>query len=212
MTRVVIAVAVCVFGSSVFAQSVSYTSNIKPIFEKYGCTGCHGGEQNLFLDTYQKLMTTGNSSPVVVPFDTNSVLVKRLKGDGVARMPLGSNAIDGNDLNTVIAWIKAGAPENTTSVEEIPNVNVIRTFDLKQNYPNPFNPTTQIHFSVPTNGNATLAIYDALGRQVMVLLNQYFAAGSYSYNFNATSLPSGIYYYRLQTGNNTATKKLVLTK
>ena len=85
-------------------------------------------------------------------------------------------------------------------------------FTLEQNYPNPFNPSTVISYQLSVVSNVTLKVYDVLGREVETLINQRQAAGSYSVTFNAAGLPSGVYFYRLQTGTYTATKKLMLLK
>lgn len=92
------------------------------------------------------------------------------------------------------------------------------TFDLKQNYPNPFNPVTRIAFSLATNGDALISLYDIRGRKVRDLINQSFSAGAYSFDLNATDLPSGMYFYKMQIKDSqgkssyNATKKLVLMK
>lgn len=99
---------------------------------------------------------------------------------------------------------------NFTVVEENEFTN--SDFTLYQNYPNPFNPLTNITYQIPTNGNVSLKVYDVLGKEVAVLVDEYKVAGRYSVNFNGSNLASGIYLYKLQTGNFTSTKKLVLMK
>ena len=88
----------------------------------------------------------------------------------------------------------------------------ILTYQLNQNYPNPFNPSTVISYQLPTAGFVTLNIYDVLGREVRTLVNQREHAGNYSVTFDAHHLPSGVYFYRLQAGTYTQTKKLLLLK
>ena len=85
-------------------------------------------------------------------------------------------------------------------------------YKLEQNYPNPFNPVTQIAFSLPENTMVTLKIYDLLGRTITVLLNGQQQTGVHSVQWNASRYPSGIYFYRLQAGSFTETKKLVVLK
>ncbi len=85
-------------------------------------------------------------------------------------------------------------------------------FQLQQNYPNPFNPTTIIKYQIPVNSYVTLKVYDILGNLVKTLVDNYQAQGEYSINFNAGNLASGVYFYRLQAGNFTAAKKLLLLK
>ena len=92
------------------------------------------------------------------------------------------------------------------------NNNNLLNYTLKQNYPNPFNPSTTINYSIVNNGLVQLKIYDILGREVAVLLNEEQPRGNYKIVFNATNLTSGIYFYRLQSGNFTETKKLILLR
>ena len=97
------------------------------------------------------------------------------------------------------------------SVEDI-TTEIPNTFTLNQNYPNPFNPSTTISFSLPTKEFVTLKIYDALGKEVITLVNEELNAGSYKNDWNAGNLSSGVYFYRLQAGIYNETKKLLLLK
>jgi flagellar hook assembly protein FlgD len=81
-----------------------------------------------------------------------------------------------------------------------------------QNYPNPFNPETKIEYSLQHSGNVNIKIYDVLGREVIDLLNQEKSAGTHSIFFNGAKLSSGIYYYRIKSGNFFETKKMLLIK
>ncbi|MEK7626938.1 MAG: T9SS type A sorting domain-containing protein, partial [Patescibacteria group bacterium] len=85
-------------------------------------------------------------------------------------------------------------------------------FRLEQNYPNPFNPTTRIRFEVPKQGLVRLAVYDALGREVKLLIQEIKSAGVYETDFDAENLPSGVYFYRLNSGNFTETRKMMFVK
>lgn len=91
-------------------------------------------------------------------------------------------------------------------------------YSVMQNYPNPFNPQTTIKFKIPqTNANNTpvktlITIYDILGSKVAEILNDNFVPGTYEVNWNASGFPSGVYYYRLESGSFTETKKMVLIK
>jgi hypothetical protein len=86
------------------------------------------------------------------------------------------------------------------------------TYDLSQNYPNPFNPSTQIAFSVPMEGFAKLVVYNGLGQEIAVLANGTFSPGTYRVDFNAAGLPSGSYFYRVEAGSFTSTRKMLLLK
>lgn len=85
-------------------------------------------------------------------------------------------------------------------------------FSLFPNYPNPFNPVTTIQYAIPSLEHVSIIIYDMLGRQVAILMDEQKSAGSYHFEFNAHSLPSGVYYCRMQAGLFAETKKLVLLK
>ena len=83
---------------------------------------------------------------------------------------------------------------------------------LEQNYPNPFNPTTVISYQIPAASHVTLKVYDVLGREMAVLVNGPKSPGYYQAILNGRNLRSGVYFYRLQVGNYTAMKKLLLLK
>ena len=101
--------------------------------------------------------------------------------------------------------------EMVTSVQRL-STNLPTHFSLEQNYPNPFNPATTISFSLPSKSFVSLKVFDALGREVATLLSEELPAGTYSQQWNAASLPSGVYFYRLQSGSFIETKKLVLLR
>ncbi|MFZ4590690.1 MAG: Omp28-related outer membrane protein [Ignavibacteria bacterium] len=86
------------------------------------------------------------------------------------------------------------------------------SYSLSQNYPNPFNPTTNIKFSIPKNSETSLKIYDVLGNEVNTYFNEFLNAGTYSVEFDGGNLASGIYYYKLTSGNFTETKRMMLVK
>ena len=100
--------------------------------------------------------------------------------------------------------------KNVTSVknEKIQPVN----FSLKQNYPNPFNGYTILNYSIPKKENVKFEVYNALGQKVSNLVNKIQEKGSYSIQFNSSELVSGIYFYRLQVGKKSLTRKMVLLK
>ncbi|GBD86987.1 hypothetical protein BMS3Abin03_00912 [bacterium BMS3Abin03] len=97
-----------------------------------------------------------------------------------------------------------------TSVQE--TNEQIHSFSLSQNYPNPFNPTTTIAYKIPNENFVTLKIYNSLGEEIITLVNEVKQAGSYTVEFNGSSLPSGVYFYRLIAGNFVASKKMILIR
>jgi len=101
--------------------------------------------------------------------------------------------------------------KGTVKTEDFADVPT--SFELLQNYPNPFNPTTKISYKLAAPGNVLLKVYDTLGREIETLVNQYQSAGQHSVVFNASSaLASGTYIYKLNAGNYTQTKKMMLMK
>ncbi len=89
---------------------------------------------------------------------------------------------------------------------------IVTEYRLFQNYPNPFNPGTTIKYSVPRANHVTLKVYDIIGREVATLVDEKLNAGRHEKEFDATGLPSGVYFYKLTAGDFTATKKFVLLK
>jgi hypothetical protein len=85
-------------------------------------------------------------------------------------------------------------------------------FELSQNFPNPFNPSTVISFSVPVSGDVNLSVFNTLGEKVSELVNGTMEAGAHKVEFNATGLPSGLYFYKISSGSFSAIKKMVLLK
>ncbi len=100
--------------------------------------------------------------------------------------------------------------EVVTAVEK--TASIPTAFRLEQNYPNPFNPTTTIKFHIPSAGHVSLKVYDINGKEIATLTDQYVPAGNSLVEIDASNLASGIYFYRLQAGNFTATKKMILMK
>jgi agmatine/peptidylarginine deiminase len=89
---------------------------------------------------------------------------------------------------------------------------ILLKYELGQNYPNPFNPSTNIKFAISKSGFVSLKIYDVLGREVSALINEFRQAGEYSVEFNANNFTSGIYFYKITSGDYTEVKKMVLMK
>jgi hypothetical protein len=117
--------------------------------------------------------------------------------------PTGASWID-------MDYVRLNANHNATGVNA--PIGNPSQFALGQNYPNPFNPTTKISYSLGTRGMARLSVYDILGREVAVLVNEVQNAGQHIATFSANSLSSGVYFYKLQTAGMTITKKMMLMK
>jgi len=137
-----------------------------------------------------------------------------------------TNADSANIVLTSLGYVEVGPRGNSvlyvdnlsfdtliTSVSKDQTYGIPGKFGLNQNYPNPFNPSTTIAFGIPVRSQVTLIIYDLLGKMIATLVNnETMSAGSYSKQWNAAAMPSGVYFYRLQAGSFTETKRLVLLK
>lgn len=115
-----------------------------------------------------------------------------------------------NGYRYVDSWTQTWISDEVTGVDD--NPAAVNTFSLAQNYPNPFNPSTQIQYSIAEAGLVSIKVYDILGREVVNLVNSQQAAGTYSVDFNAQSLSTGVYIYRIESGSFQDTKKMVLLK
>jgi hypothetical protein len=111
-------------------------------------------------------------------------------------------------INVWAQWVN----DYSVSVHEIPNVAVPKLHELAQNYPNPFNPTTQIRFSIPIAEQVEIVVFNTLGQRVATLVNKVMNAGSYMVEFEANTLPSGTYFYRLHTPAFQTVRKMVLLR
>lgn len=100
--------------------------------------------------------------------------------------------------------ILTGANKNNNSLPH--------NYSLSQNYPNPFNPTTVINYQLPHSNNVKLSVFDVLGREVAVLVNEKQEAGNHEVTFDGINYSSGIYFYKISAGSFTETKKMILTK
>ena len=139
-----------------------------------------------------------------------------------------SSAENSNDENTLIIqdaqianfylqefaarYYEAGGNDSILVTDIQNEIGLPISYSLSQNYPNPFNPVTNISFSIPQRSNVELVIYNTLGEKVSTLINEVKDAGSYRIAFNGSSLPSGVYFYRISTGEFNQTKKLILLK
>ena len=111
------------------------------------------------------------------------------------------------DEGTILKTTTGGVTFVNQISSEIPE-----KYSLYQNYPNPFNPTTNIRFALPRSSFVLLIVYDVLGKEVSVLVNEELKAGAYNYDWSGVDLPGGVYFYKLETEEFTNVKKMVLLK
>jgi hypothetical protein len=114
---------------------------------------------------------------------------------------------DGKSRIVIQKWYIPGI----TTVEDELNPN-LKNYELYQNYPNPFNSTTTIRFTIPHSLHVTLKVYDILGKEIATLVDEEKNPGSYEVKFDASNLPSGVYFYKIRAGEFNQTKKMILMK
>jgi len=125
--------------------------------------------------------------------------------------PVGIRAI--GIIGNIVYAANTAISADTTDITDVKTSKLIPTeFSLQQNFPNPFNPTTTINFSIPRSEFVKIKVYDILGKVVVTLINEDKPAGNYSVQLNAGKLVSGVYFYRMEAGTYTQTKKLLFLK
>ena len=120
--------------------------------------------------------------------------------------------IPGGVSGVILPGLLAIQPDPCTITGVVNNSEVPKAYSLSQNYPNPFNPVTKISYEIPKSGLVTLKVYDILGKEIATLVNEVKNPGSFVVDFNGTSLSSGMYFYRLESGGFVSTKKMMLIK
>ncbi len=114
---------------------------------------------------------------------------------------------DGTDLTIDVTY-----DNQVVGIRMAGGVDLPTSYSLSQNYPNPFNPTTDIQFDVPKASNVKLSVYNVLGQEVVTLVDEKMAAGSYVADWDASNASSGVYFYRITAGEFSQTRKMVLMK
>ncbi len=174
-------------------------------------------ENKLFRIASHKLANNQNNFEAIrgrIPSSSNVFFPITLKKISIV---LGSSQTAGQIYRGTIFFdnLRVKYPQSTTKVEDETHQPV--SFNLYQNYPNPFNPTTKIRYTIPAltpsqRERVMLRVFDMLGREVAILVNEEKPAGSYEVEFNAEGMSSGVYFYQLQAGNQVETKKLILIR
>lgn len=162
--------------------------------------------------------SAGNQTSLLNGVTTNYGVYKLGNGNYLTTNPAGLHEINSSTgalvrtITTMVGqYISLYDPSTLVNVGNQTGI-VPNEYKLYSNYPNPFNPSTKIRFAIPTNGVAVVKIYNSLGKEVSTLVNRYHTAGEYEYNFDASNLSSGVYFYTLTAGNYRETKKMVLLK
>jgi hypothetical protein len=208
------------FGLSKSSETAVYSSNILNFNQtylvvlKYSFNTAATTDDEVTLYVYTSSVPTSESAATVDKIGTTGSGTTSDPTDiGAIAIREGTNTptgtIDGIRISTNWGLTVTGT---ATGVEEKNNPIVPTAFSLSQNYPNPFNPSTVINYQVPQNSFVNISVFDILGNQVQTLVNEEKPAGSYELKFNASSMPSGVYFYKIQTGSFTQTKKMILMK
>ena len=198
-------------------------NNSRPTFNGTD-PGCSGGGCHTFQDGLVQASVNGLEVQVTVVGAGGTVAGELVDGSGTVVTYI-------NNTNSNPFTLTATNPGNYTVNAgrssplrwDSASVNIVITdvsdnsqhpneFRLYNNYPNPFNPTTIIRYSIPEASFTSIRIYNELGKEVSALVNETKSAGTYEVEFNASNLSSGVYYYKLQAGSFTETKKMILIK
>lgn len=197
---------------TVSSSTSDYVANYKTQFKLLGAVQPSGIPvtivgSGIFHDSSTTL--TVSSTPFSLQYNGKTYYFSRWMGAGIGSYT-GNNPTFQVTMNNPINQIVYYDTINTSITKlgsEIPS-----KYDLYQNYPNPFNPTTNIKFDILKNGLVKLDVYDVTGRNISSLVNSKLEAGKYEFNMNASYLPSGVYFYKLETENYTMTRRMVLLK
>lgn len=164
-------------------------------------------------DTYRLLLARSlDFSPTSIVVDASGITdtlytVQNLMENSLHFWKVRAENVFGEGLYSDIWRFKTVNPLGLEQEETLP-----AEFVLEQNYPNPFNPVTNISFSIPEAGFTSIKIYNLLGQEVAVLIDEFLNPGTYSFNFDASSLSSGVYLYRLKVNDFSSSKKMSLIK
>jgi len=120
--------------------------------------------------------------------------------------------LNGRALAQTAGTLDANSITSPTSVNSVEDGLAPKEFALFQNYPNPFNPTTTIRYGITEKSNVKIILFNAIGEEVALLINEEKESGYHQVEFNAAILPSGVYFYQLQAGSFVETKKMILMK
>jgi len=152
--------------------------------------------------TVRRPLPQGWSSAYVV--QNGDTLTSQIVEVGSVRYLMFDVVPDDGNITLIESRATGIALQNTQTIPS--------SFELHQNYPNPFNPITMISFHLPIAGRVSLKVYDMLGREIAALVDEAKSAGKYSVHWDAQRVASGVYFYQLQAGAYSATKKLLLLK
>lgn len=205
--------------TNVYISVVIYENNI--IYSQAGNSSCTGGS-NYVHKYLVRAMVNGDVGESLNTGTWASGTTKNASWN----YTLPGNWVDTNCFFGVFTYFNSGSLSTNSYVLQTGKGSVTApltsignngfetpdAYTLFQNYPNPFNPTTNIKFSIPKDGNASLKIYDVLGNEVSTYFDTYLKSGIYNVVFDGAGLSSGVYFYKLVAGNFSETKRMIITK
>jgi hypothetical protein len=184
-------------------SSFAWGYNISQLHQNYGW-GTLIAKKNLYFMMWVGVITTYNSQLAYLPTTEDRVNITdyyifKLGGDTLrySKWNAGSTFYD-------FTWTDYTSVENSDKL--------VKSFELFQNYPNPFNPNTTISYQVPIGGYISLKVYDVLGREIAILVDEEKPAGTYKVAFDGLGFSSGIYFYRMKSDDFISTKKMIYLK
>jgi uncharacterized delta-60 repeat protein len=228
--------SVYVTGESVYTAGYDYatikysSSGVQQWITRYnGPANNDDKASTLVIDNLENIYVTGSSLNIPSGTNTDCVTVK-YDSSGVQQWlqtyngPANGNdyghfiAID-NYMNVFVSGSSGGIGSDIATIKysQLVGINPVSSeipvnYNLSQNYPNPFNPATNIKFQIPKTGFVKLIVYDIIGSEIAKLVNEQLSSGVYEVEWNAMKYPSGVYYYKLTSGEYTETKKMILIK
>lgn len=164
-------------------------------------------------NNYSNVLYLGSDAGMFVSFNTGDSW--EALGEGLPILPIGDIKIHPVE-NTLVAGTY-GRSMYKLDLNQVVSVKNDKSqtasdFYLEQNYPNPFNPNTKIVYQLRVTGNVTLKVYDVVGNEITTLVDAFKEAGNHEIDFNAAGFASGVYFYKLETDNQTQTKKMILLR
>ncbi len=182
--------------ANTYNYSLTVTDNDGATDQKTGQITVSGASTNyVTVNPSNGSIQPGSSQTITLTLDAQNIQ----EGTYTGQVNISSN---GGNITIPIDYL--------VDVEKLTEIPI--EFSLSQNYPNPFNPSTSIEFAVPRETNVSIKIYDMLGKEVATLLNEVKKQGTYKVIFDASTLASGVYVYRIETSEFVDTKKLILLK
>lgn len=197
------------------ALSADYSSSIKTEDLQISAAGYFNGTMVNYSNSDKGLKKTFFGTSLIQKQSANSennpiITIKLKQSDlkGAANILLSDITL----INEEGVYFNLKDLNINLSITAMLDKETVNSYSLIQNFPNPFNPSTLIEYTLPNASNVMLKVYNALGQEIQTLVNEYKQAGKHRVEFNAANLPSGVYIYRITTGNFTELKKMILQK